>query len=170
MKLAHVIWRRLSPDHLPASDGNIIDITYRLIDKREFDLAIRLLDFFTQDQMKHSTDVNKRMMVINRAQAYKWAKDNDTCNKILSEFDWSASGDNFKLAVAILKEKYDEAYTVMKRLKHDESFHKTFYKDWPLFKELRKQKDFTLVYKECYGEPFKVQQKTEETKDENVEQ
>jgi len=31
---------------------------------------------------------------------------------------------------------------------------------------LRKQKDFASVYEECYGEPFKVQQKTEEEKKE----
>jgi hypothetical protein len=170
VKLAHVIWRRLSPDHLKEADDNIIAITYGLLEKREFDLAKRLLDFFTQDHMKHSSDVNRRMMIINRAQAYKWAKDNDTCNKILSKLDWSASGDNFKLAVAVLKENYDDAYNLMKRLKHDETFLKTYYKDWPLFMELRKQEAFASVYEECYGEPFKVQQKTEEEKKENVEQ
>lgn len=170
VKLAHVIWRRLSKDHLEESDSNIIVITYGLIEKGEFDLAIRILDFFTQDQIKHANDVHKRMMIINLAQAYKWSKDNDTCNKILSSQDWSASGDNFKLAVAVLKEKYDEAYTFMKRLKHDESFQKSYYKNWPLFKELRKQEAFTSIYEECYGEPFKVQQKTEEEKKETVEQ
>lgn len=54
----------------------------------------------------------------------------------------------------------------MRRLKNDESFHKNYYKDWPLFKDLRKQEDFASVYEECYGEPFKVQQKTEEEKKE----
>lgn len=166
VKLALVIWRRLSPDHLKKSDHNIIVITYGLIEKGEFDLAIRLLDFFTQNQMKHASDINKRMMIINRAQAYKWSNDNNTCKTILSSLDWSASGDNFKLAVAVLREKYDEAYTLMKRLRHNESFLKTYYKDWPLFKELRKQEAFASVYEECYGEPFKVQQKTEEDKTE----
>ena len=169
VKLAHVIWRRLAPDHLSESDISINQITYSLIDKGEFEIAIRLLDFFTQDQIKHSTDVNKRMMIINRAQAYKWAKDDATCKEILSVPDWSASGDNFKLAVEVLNENYDAAYNLMKRLKHDESFHKAYYKDWPLFRELRKQTAFTSVYEDCYGEPFKVQQKTEEGKPSTVE-
>lgn len=170
IKLAHVVWRRLCPDQLEGSDRNIVEITYGLIEKNEFELAIRLLDFFTQSQMKHSSDVDKRMMIINRAQAYKWANNNDGCRKILSSMDWSASGDNFKLAVAVLKERYDEAYGLMRRLKHDESFLKTHYRDWPLFKELRKQEAFTTVYEECYGEPFKLQQKTQEDKKETVEQ
>jgi len=164
VKLAHVIWRRLATDHIAESDKSINNITYSLIDKGEFEIAIRLLDFFTQDQIKHSNDINKRMMIINRAQAYKWSNDDTTCKKILSNLDWSASGDNFKLAVSVLNEKYDEAYSLMKRLKHDESFHKAYYKDWPLFRELRKQADFTTVYEDCYKEPFKVQQKTEEGK------
>jgi hypothetical protein len=164
VKLAHVVLRRLSPDNLATSDCNIIDITYGLLEKGEYDLAIRLLDFFTQDHMKHAKDANRKIMIINRAQAYKWKKDNDTCNKILSMIDWSASGENFKLAVAVLEEKYDDAYHLMRRLKHDKSFYKTFYKDWPLFKILRKQEAFTAVYEECYGELFEIQKKTGEDK------
>jgi hypothetical protein len=49
----------------------------------------------------------------------------------------------------------------MRKLKHDESFHKAYYKDWPLFRSLRKNTAFPSVYEECYGEPFKVEQKTE---------
>jgi predicted 3-demethylubiquinone-9 3-methyltransferase (glyoxalase superfamily) len=162
VKLAHVIWRKLCPEHLDGADSNLIEITYGLISKGDFDIAIRLLDFFTQDQMKHGSDVNKRIMIINRAQAYKWAKDNDTCLKLLSYFDCSATGDSFKLAVAVLKEEYVEAFILMKRLMHDESFHKTAYKDWPLFKELRKEEEFALIYEQCYGEPFILQQKTED--------
>lgn len=160
VKLAHVVWRRLSPEHLEESDGNIININYGLIERGEFDLAIRLLDFFTQDHIKHSNDANKRTMIINHAQACKWANNNDTCKKILGKHDWSASGNNFKLAVVVLEEKYNVAYTLMRQLKHDELlFPKTSYKDWPLFKEFRKQPDFASVYEECYGEPFKMQQK-----------
>lgn len=170
VKLAHVIWRRLSPDYLAGSDSSIIQITYGLIEKGEYELAIRLLDFFTQEQMKHSNEVNIKMMIINRAQAYKWAKDNDKCLNILSIYDWSASGDNFKLAVAVLKDKFDEAFRLMKRLKHDESFLKAFYTEWPLFRDLRRQEAFSSVYEECYGEPFKVEQKTEEEKIQPFEQ
>ena len=98
VKLAHVIWRKLSSDHLEGSDRNIIEVTYGLIEKGEYKLAIKLLDFFTDTKIiKHSSEIDKRIMIINRAQAYKWSNDNDTCYKILSKFDWSASDDKFKL-------------------------------------------------------------------------
>lgn len=170
VKLAHVIWRKLSPDHLEGSDKNIIGMSYSLIEKRQYDIAIRLLDFFTQSQMKHASDSDRRMMIINRAQAYKWSKDNENCQKILASVDWSASEDKFKLAVAVLQDRYDDAYSLMRRLKHDDSFHRVFYKDWPLFKGLRKQEGFASIYEECYGEPFNVQQKTDDEKKESPEE
>lgn len=168
IKLAHIIWRRLSPEHLGDSDSNIIDITYSLIEKREFDLAIRILDYFTQNHIKHFSDQKKRTMIINFAQAHKWRGDHEACKRIIKGIDWSACGDDFRLAVLVLEEKYNIAYTLMRRLKNDDSFLKTYYKDWPLFKDFRKQESFSSVYEECYGEPFKVQQKTEEEKKEIV--
>ena len=152
------------------SDTSINSIAYDLIEKDEFDLAIRLLDFFTQDHMKHSNEVNKKMLIINRAQAYKWAKDEDSCRAILLRYDWSATGDNFKLAVAVLREQYDNAYSLMKRLRHDKTFFKSFYSEWPLFKEFRRQEKFSCVYEECYGELFEMQQRTETEKQQPIEQ
>ncbi len=162
VKLAHVIWRRLSPDYMDRSDENINDICFGLIEKGEYDLAIKILDYFTQEHIKHSNDVYKRMLIINRAQAYKWSKENDTCIKVLENIDWSACGDSFKIGVAVLKENYDEAYSLMRKLKNDNTFLKSFYKDWPLFKEFRKQENFSSVYEECYGETFMVERSTEE--------
>jgi hypothetical protein len=164
VKLAHIIWRRLSHDHLDGSDEHINDICFGLIEKGEYDLSIRLLDYFTQDNIKHSNDVNKRMLIINRAQAYKWANDHSSCVRILEDIDWSACGDNFKIAIAVLTENYEEAYSLMRKLKNDERFLKTFYKDWPLFKEFRKQDNFASVYEECYKEQFLVQKSMEDKK------
>ncbi|MBI5374039.1 MAG: hypothetical protein HZA77_01280 [Candidatus Schekmanbacteria bacterium] len=165
VKLAHVIWRRLCPDRLEDSDTNIVDITYELIRKGEYSLAIRILDLFTQDQMKHSDETSKRMMILNRAQAYKWLGDNKQCEQIISLEDWSACEDKFKLAVAVLKGDYLKAYKLMGKLKHDAEFHQAYYKQWPIFKELRQQKEFPEVYQQCYGEPFVLEQTTSKEED-----
>ena len=45
----------------------------------------------------------------------------------------------------------------MRRLKHDNNFSKSYYKEWPLFKKLREEPDFLEVYKECYGEIFRIE-------------
>ena len=137
VKLAHVIWRRLCPNELEKSDENITDITFELIEDNQFNLAIRILDFFTQKSINHSNDINRRVMIINLAQAHKWNNDMDKCERILSNEDWTACDDRFKIAVAALNDDFEECYRYMRRLQNDEEFSPSHYKDWPLFRLLR---------------------------------
>ena len=158
VKLAHVIWRRLCPNELEKSDENITDITFELIEDNQFNLAIRILDFFTQKSINHSNDINRRVMIINLAQAHKWNNDMDKCERILSNEDWTACDDRFKIAVAALNDDFEECYRYMRRLQNDEEFSPSHYKDWPLFRLLREQPEFPQVYEECYKVKFLEEQ------------
>jgi len=162
VKAAHVVWRKLCSTYIEDSDDNIINLTFDLIQNKQYDLAIRLLDFFTGPTFKHSSETNKLIMIVNLAQAYKWDGDGKSCKKVIDQIDWSASEDRFKLAVAVLRDDYDQTYDLMKRLRHDEYFHKSYYRNWPLFKQLRKEEKFPDVFEECYGEPFNIQKETQE--------
>ncbi len=169
IKLAHVIWRRLCPDRLKESDAQINNVTFELVQKKEYDIAIRILDFFTGKNVSHAEDSYRRIMLINRAQAYKWKGDAGQCIAILDAEDWSACEDKFKLAVAVLHDDFEKCYTLVKRLKDDPEFHKTSYKDWPIFRELRRQKEFQDLYRECYNEDLTVEQTTEDDEQEKQE-
>lgn len=166
VKLSQVIWRKLCPSEVDRADKNIIRITFNLIDKGQHHIAINLLDFFTDPTIKHSSESYRLMMILNKAQAYKWINDNAKCNEIIDNEDWSASEDQFKLAVSVLKDNYEEAYDFMLKLKHDKSFHKANYKDWPLFKKMRVEQKFKDVYKKCYKETFSIE-KNKEIKETN---
>ncbi len=156
IKLAHVIWRKLFKDkeELKSIDDNLCQVTFSLIEKRDYPIVIRVLEFFTQSNMPHHEEVSKRTMLINLAQAYKWNNQVDKCNALLDAHDWSALHHKFGLAVAVLREEWAEVFALMRRLKGDPEFKKAAYKDWPLFKQLRKAEDFPAVYEQCYGEPF----------------
>lgn len=154
IKLSHVVWRKLLKDDLDQIDANLNDVTLDLIEKREYKLAISVLEFFTQTSMAHSCDAEYRVMLINLAQSYKWDHQDDRCLELLGKHDWSSSQDKFRLAVAVLKSEWDVAYAIMKRLCHDVEFDKAYFMDWPLFKDLRKQDKFPAVYEECYKERF----------------
>lgn len=156
-KLAHVIWRKLQKEEIAQIDLNLIKQSYDLIAGGDYEIAARILEFFTQFHMPHESDSNFRILMINLAQSYKWKKDESKAEEILSRCDWSASEDRFKLAVMVLQDKWDEVYRIMRRLKHDHSFHKSNHKEWPLFKKLREEPDFLRVYKECYGETFRIE-------------
>lgn len=157
-KLAHVIWRKLQKEEIAQIDLNLIKQSYDLIAGGHYEIAVRILEFFTQSQMPHKNDSNFRILMINLAQSYKWQKDEPKAKEILSRCDWSASEGRFNLAVMVLQDKWNEVYRIMRRLKHDNNFSKSYYKDWPLFKKLREEPDFLEVYKKCYRETFRIEE------------
>ncbi len=170
-KLGHVIWRKLQKEEIAKIDSNLIERTYDLIVGGDYEIAARILEFFTQSQsqMPHENDSNFRILMINLAQSYKWQKNESKAKEILNRCDWSASEDRFRLAVMVLQDKWDEVYSIMRRLKHDEDFSRSNYKEWPLFKKLREEPDFLRVYKECYGETFRIEEEVPKQKGETAD-
>ncbi len=153
-KLGHVLWRKLFPDEREAADAHFIRITYDLLENNKLELAIRLLDFACNEIKKYASEANQLTLVVNRAQAYKWNGDPDRCKKIMRAVDWSAKGDQFKLADAVLAENWPVAAKVMRRIGKNGAVDQNDYRDWPLFREWRKEDLFLQTYLEVFGEPF----------------
>jgi len=57
----------------------------------------------------------------------------------------------------------------MKRLRHNDKFHKSYYKQWPIFQEIRKQDKFLDLYREYYGEDCLVDESPPEKIEDDVE-
>lgn len=154
VKLGHVLWRKLFPDEREKADENFIRLTYDLIDNGKYPLAAKLLDFACEDFKTFSNEMKKLILVVNRAQAYKWMGQERRCREIMQAVDWSAKGDQFCLADAVLAEDWSRAVKIMKRIGHDGPIKKTNYSDWPLFRNLRKQDIFLASYEEVFNEVF----------------
>lgn len=151
VKPTHVLWRKLLPDDLERSDTSLINISLELIQEKEYNLAKRVLDFCTTTIKKWGSDANRRIMIINRAQAYYHSGEEGTCNKILDSEDWSACGDNFKLCHATLKKDFKTALSIMQRIGKNGSVTESAYLEWPVLRELREQPEFPVIYKEIFG-------------------
>lgn len=160
-KLGHVLWRKLFPDEIDTADTHFIRMTYDLIENSKFQLAIRLLDFACTDLKKFSSEADQLTLIVNRAQAYKWKGDHEKCKEIMRGVDWSAKGDQFRLADAVLTENWPAAAKVMRRIGNDGPVDQNQYRDWPLFREWRKQDLFLSTYLEIFEQPF--QQRSVET-------
>lgn len=154
VKLAQVLWRKLFPDSLDLADDNLNDLAYDLLDSEEFDTAIIVLDFACETLKRYSKDWFRIAFAVNRAQAYRWAGNADKTLKILDKYDWSALGDEFKLANFVLRENWDEALKTMKRLGPEGPVLKLGYQEWPLFRQFRQRPDFQSVYSEVFGEAY----------------
>lgn len=154
VKLCQVIWRHLEKNKsLEEVDDVLIDIIYDLLKERDYKLAIVISDFATKSYVKSHNKVCECVKCINKALAYYLNGDDVECRKVLESQDWSASDLQFKLAVAVLEERYEDAYDYMREIGQKDKM-KDSYREWPLFTKIRERDEFKDAYKEVYGESF----------------
>ena len=100
----------------------------------------------------------RKMLVINKALAYYLDNDKETAIKILDAEDFSI-GNEFKLAVYVLKENYEEARKMMIKIgADDEELGQEEYQEWPLFKVFRDTDIFKSTFKELFKEDFIIRE------------
>jgi len=159
VKLGHVLWRKLQPNHLSAADESLHLISYDLLADEKYKLAKTLLQFATDTLKKHSSDSIRRMNLINLAIVHYYTDKKEEAARILDSQDWSACEDKFKLAVSVLRDNYPEAEKYMKKIGKRGEVTRDAYCSWPLFRAFRKSKEFLRTYKKLFGEDFLVPKK-----------
>ncbi|MBN1547912.1 MAG: hypothetical protein JW902_14775, partial [Syntrophaceae bacterium] len=157
VKLAHVLWRKLFPSEREDADINLNNVCFDLVSKGKNVLASDLLEFAIS-LPKHHSDTVKRMMVINLAQAYKRSNKEEKCTEILKRFDWSATGYEFKLAVAVLNEDFERSAKLLKIVVNTGDLSEKEIVEWPLFKEFRKTDEFLAGFKELFDKDYAQQE------------
>ena len=153
VKLASVLWRKLKPEQREQADAHLNEVSLDLIRDEKYTVAQRLLDFATQFK-KFGSEPSRRIFILNRAQAYKWAGDEKKTRSIIAGEDWTASSDKFRLGVAVLMDNFEEAARIMKHIGPDDSPKKGDYKEWPIFKQFRQSERFAKAYTEVFSEPW----------------
>lgn len=153
VKLGQVIWRKLKPNELEAADAHLNNVCYELLIKGHFKLALNLLSFATDSLKKHCDKEVEYIFTINKALAHYLSDKKDKAVEILKGEDWSATSDKFKLAIAVLKEDFNDAIELMKSIgPNNKHLNKDAYREWPLFKTFRKRVDFKEIYEDIFGE------------------
>lgn len=159
IKLAQVLWRKVSPGDIVDADNCLNIIVYDLLHAERFDQAIMVGDFALRTLKKHPSDIIRRMLVINTAQAYKWSRQEGKCQEILSENDWSACSDQFALAVSVLNDHFESAGATMRKIRKEE-LSEMNYREWPLFREFRKTDIFAASFRKLFGHAFAETEQT----------
>jgi len=156
VKLTHVVWRKLLPDDREAADDALNQTCFELLLHENNSLAYELLRFACAILKKHASERHRLMFLVNWAQAGKWLGKEDECQNLLNKEDWSAKGPEFRICVAVLREKYDEAVSIMKQLGDSGPVRAEDYREWPLFRKARRDQQFQDGYKEVYGEEMQL--------------
>jgi hypothetical protein len=106
------------------------------------------------------SDLRRKTSIINYTIALKFSGKSAEAQKILATVDWSAAINDFKIAEAVLLDRFDEAANIMERIgKESEMVSEYAYHHWPLFREFRTSEQFLKTYEKIYGYPFAVELK-----------
>ena len=149
-------------------DNIFINNVYELICEEHFDIAINVSKFAIGDAFKRNNK-DKTFIELNLAQAYKWSGNEKECKAILQNLDTSAMNIDLQIPKKVLEEEYDEVYSMMKDLgKGSKILTKEAYREWPIFREIRKQKEFEDTFEIIFGEKLLIQENTDATDIDNA--
>ncbi len=158
VKLCQVLWRKFLPDKILEADKNLNNICYDLLYSGYYELAKTLLKFATEELPKNGNQAIRKMLVINKALAFYLSGEKAKALKILDAEDFTL-GNEFKLAVAVLKEDFTEAKKLMIKIGADDDlFDIEAYQEFPLFKIFRETEEFKTAFREVFKEDFIIRE------------
>lgn len=154
LKLGQTLWRKVFPEELDQADSHINYVIYELLLDEKYRQAQIFSEFYLSQ--KHSiNDRSRKIAFVNYAISLKFGGKPDEATQKLSTVDWTATANEFKLADAVLSERYLDAAKIMRRIgKKGELLSEADYHQWPLFREFRKTEIFLKTYKQVYGYSF----------------
>lgn len=155
VKLTHVLWRKLVPQEKSIADEHFAGaIIYELVAQRRYKLAQTLADFGVATFKSFGSEYFRLALVINRAQSYIWDGEVEKGLRILDEEDWSAAKDELQLGVAALRNDEGKVISLMESIGRAERPGKLGYREWPVFKDMRKNDAFQKAFQDVFGEPL----------------
>jgi hypothetical protein len=154
LKLGQTLWRKVLPEEIKEADKHLLGVVYDALSIEQWARARSFGEFFV-GQRALSSDLNRRLAVMNFAIALRNLDDEAELKRILSAHDWSASLPEFQLAEAVLLENIDDAINLMKAIgKEGQLLKEATYYTWPLFIKFRQTPAFLQTYEEIYGYQF----------------
>jgi hypothetical protein len=154
--LAHTLWRKLFSKDFQTQSQAINTTIYSILEQRRWRTAAELARFSLSPQIaKGIPDIDSRIRLVNCAIAYKFSDRDAEARKLLGSLDWTATYRDFKLAVAVLRDEFRDAASLMREIgKTGELINQVAYHQWPLFYRFRESEAFQLAYAQIYDVSF----------------
>ena len=134
-------------------DKILINNVFDLISDQLYDVAIDVSETILENKKFVHNAFDREYLVLNYAQAYKWNGNVARCLDILKKEDWSAFTNELLIPRYALEDNYTEVYKRMRELGNcNQHITISAYREWPIFKDLRKEKEFEQVFAEIFGE------------------
>ncbi|MCQ2072821.1 MAG: hypothetical protein MJY96_06825, partial [Bacteroidaceae bacterium] len=153
--LGFVLWHKVRPNESEEMIDKLSEVAYDLIKEEEYELGLNIIDFALANRSwaKEIRTAQQLIFRVNKALAFHLRDMQDECEKIADSMDVTAADPVYHLAVAVLKKRYEEAYSIMDKIGDNNDMHYN-YKTWPLFNKIRQEKKFVDKFREIYGEEY----------------
>ena len=159
VKLCQVVWRKLKPSESLAADATLGEFGYQLIERGEYKLASRILEF--SSSLRGSKDEKRRLMdLVNLANSYKLLGDDEKANAILNGDHWSITSDDFAISIAAVKGDVPLVLKFMRRLSQSGEWDGTELEQWPVFFHVRDDPRFGQEFQKLFGRAYVPMPKT----------
>ena len=134
-------------------DNILITCVFDLIVDKHYDIAINVSNFACDSNSFKRNLKDKTFIELNLAQAYKWSGNPIKCQELLDSMDVSIMHNDLMIPKLTLEEKFEEVYPLMITIGDgSDILKKEAYRDWPIFKEIRKEKEFSDTFKKIFNE------------------
>ncbi|MBK1829793.1 hypothetical protein JIN77_03590 [Verrucomicrobiaceae bacterium R5-34] len=154
LKLGQTLWRKIFPEEHDAANEHLTEPIYEALRIERWDRAILLSEFAASVQSE-IRDLDRRIRVINLCIALRFSEQEQKCKDMLASEDWSAAALDFRLAVEVLHERFEEASNLMRQIgKNGELINQKAYHVWPLFRDFRRSEHFTAAYEEVFDTTY----------------
>lgn len=134
-------------------DSILISCVYDLIVEKHYEIAINISNYARDGKSFKRNLKDKAFIELNLAQAYKWSGLAPKCKALLDSMDVSIMSNDLKIPKLTLEDNFDEVYNLMVSVGgKSEILTKEAYREWPIFKEIRKTDEFATTFKSIYNE------------------
>lgn len=157
--LCHTVYDRQYPGEYSDIDKLLINNVYELIAEEMYDVAISVSEFAHDDKIigKKHNGHDRTFILLNYAQAYKWNGQDEKCKQMLAATDCTTWKDELLIPKLALEDKFDEVYAKMRVVgNRSDILTPENYRQWPIFKEIRKEEEFGKVFKDIFGEELET--------------
>lgn len=153
--LGFTLWYKIRPQEGLEMIDSLSEVAYDLIKDEEYELGLDIIDYALSNKSwaKEIKAAQQLVFRVNKALAFHLRDMQDECEKIVDSIDVTAAELRYHLAVAVLRNDYDDAYYIMEKIGKDDAM-RVNYKIWPLFNKIRQESAFVEKFKEIYNEEY----------------
>lgn len=149
IKLIQFVWRKLVPAEHEQADSALNQAAYELLVSDDYNLAERILDYGINHTGTKS-DLLRRMMVVNYANAIKLGGDKKRAESELAKYDWSATNSAFQISVSAVRNNLKEVVSTLPHAVKSGEINEDDLRNWPVFKTMRGEKEFQDCFKNIF--------------------